>query len=165
MTDEPITNHQVDENNHGPKMRDPQPWVDRLRLHRQPFAHCSAGLYIGCMKPEPKAGEFASVLTLAVDPGTVDESIRHRHIPLSYQFMNREHLTLAVDWTLAQFDADRTVLVRSEGGRQRPGLVVAATFLRLGGTYIDATGCVSRGDPYALTDFRYLNILRDLDQR
>ena len=145
------------------EMRDPQPWVNKI--HDHPFFHCSAGLHIGAMRPEPKAGEFDSVLTVAKEPGRVDDIVRHRHIPLSYQVMDRVQLDLAINWTLAQFDANRTVLVRSDGGRQRPGLVVAGTFLRLGATYPDALMCVTRGDPRALTDFRYLNILKELAGR
>ncbi len=145
-----------------PQMYDPQPWVNHLT---SPFQHCSAGLYIGPMAPEPKAGEFASVLTLAAQPGTVDHSIRHRHIPLGREFLEREQLDVAIDWTLAQFDADRTVLVRSEGGTQRPALVVAAAFLRLGAGYLDAVLCVSRANPNALTDMHYLNVLKTMAGR
>lgn len=145
-------------------MIDPTGWDDNFQLPN-PFRHCTGGLHIGPMHPEPKAGEFASVLTLASYPGSVDDSIRHRHIPLSYQVMDMDRLETAINWVIAQFDADRTVLVRSEGGKQRPGLVVAGAFLRLGGTYFDAVGCVHRANHLALNDFRYTNILRDMDGR
>lgn len=141
--------------------RDPQGWV----VNTSPFRHCSAGLYIGPMRPEPKTGEFASVLTLAAEPGTVDDAIRHRHLPLSYQVMDRVQLEQAINWTLAQFEADRTILIRSEGGKQRPALVAAATFLRLGATYFEALQCITTATPGALTDFRYRNILKEMDGR
>lgn len=129
----------------------------------QPFwSHCAAGLHIGKMEPRPLDGEFGAVLTLAAQPGRCDDGIRHRHIPLSYMNLDPNAFADAIDFVYDQFAADRPVLIRSEGGLQRPGLVVAATLMRLGAQKWEAISCVRRNAPHALTDFRYLNVLSAL---
>lgn len=141
-------------------MSDPHPWVNQLR-----FWDCSAGLWIGQMIPEPKIEEFGAVLSVAADAPHVDDRIKHRHIPLSAQVMNRQALLEAIDWVFLQWQGDRAVLVRAEEPSERPALVVAGVFLRMGGTYFDALTCIRRGNPLALWDFRYLNILKELHGR
>ncbi len=129
-----------------------------------PFRHCVAGLHIGKMTPRPVEGEFDSVLTVAREAGHVPDLVRHRHTPLTYAVLPAEHLHDVVVWTESQLVEDRKILIRSEGGRQRPGLIVGAIIIRMGGSYADALTCVRRADPGALTDFRYLDLLRSLDQ-
>lgn len=124
-----------------------------------PF-HAVAGMFIGQMGQLPREPAIQSVLTVAEQPGMVADDVRHRHLPLSYQTMVMLDLQVAVDWVLAQVGAERTVLVRSEGGRQRPGLVVALAVIGLGGHYYDAVTCVHHAHTGALTDFRYLDILK-----
>jgi hypothetical protein len=124
-----------------------------------PF-HAVAGIFIGQMGWLPREPEIQSVLTVAEQPGIVADDIRHRHLPLSYQTMVMTDLEAAVEWVLVQVATQRTVLVRSEGGLQRPGLVVALAVLALGGHYQDAVTCVRHAHTGALTDFRYLEILK-----
>jgi hypothetical protein len=140
-----------------PETLDPQ---QRVNKQQGPFHHVCAGIHIGSVVPQPKAGEFDCVLTLAAEPRSVDDSIRHRHIPLGYQSLDHAALDQAVQWVYAQFCADRTVLIRSEAGKQRPGLVAALALVQMGGTYLDALLCVRAANPAALTDFRYLTALR-----
>lgn len=129
----------------------------------QPYwIHCAAGMHIGKMDPRPMVGEFGAVLSLAEEAGKVDERVSHRHIPMSYLALDPQALADAIDFVHEQFATDRTVLVRSEGGLQRPALVVAAVCVRLGASYSEALYCVRRNAPKALTDFRYLNVLRVL---
>jgi hypothetical protein len=143
-----------------PETLDPRSRVTQVTQKQGPFHHVCAGIHIGAVVPQPKAGEFDSVLTIAAEPRSVDDSIRHRHIPINYQTPDRAALDQAVEWVYAQFFADRTVLIRSEAGKQRPGLVAAVTLVQMGATFHDALACVRVANPAALTDFRYLNTLR-----
>lgn len=131
------------------QMRDPHPWVNQVSWYS-----CGGNMFVGEMQPQPKTGEFDSVLSITTDPGSVDDNIRHRHIQLIQPGafnLDPDHtqLSLAVDWCEEQFRADRSVLVRSDTGRVLPCLVVAATFVRLGGTFTDGVLCARRGRPQA----------------
>lgn len=129
----------------------------------EPFwIHTAGGLHMGRMEPRPLAGEFDSILTLAADPGHLDPAIRHKHLPLSYMRLDPDVLAQAIEWTHEQFMADRKLLVRSEGGRQRPGLVIAGLFVRLGATETEAIYSVRRNCYEALDDFRYRAVIRAL---
>ncbi len=123
-----------------------------------PF-HAVAGMHIGAMGYLPREPAIQSVLTVAAVPGQVPDEVRHKHLPLSYQAMDLDDLHKGVDWVLAQLDAQRTVLVRSEGGCQRPALVVGLAIVALGGHYVDAVVCLRHANNEALTDFRYLALI------
>lgn len=125
------------------------------------YRHVVAGISIGPMGGIPDT--IQAVLTVAARPGHVADSIPHRHIPLSYQNMDLGDLYKASIWVHQQTGGERTVLIRSERGRQRPALVAAMCVLNMGGYYADALSCIRSADPNALTDFRYLNILREED--
>ena len=125
-----------------------------------PWRHTVAGMHIGDMEVRPMAGEFASVLTVAAEPGKVDDDIRHRHIPLSYMTMDEAALEEAVTWAFTQQQAERKLLVRSETGLQRPSLIVALVCLRMGASQAEALYCARRGAPSALTDFRYYELFK-----
>lgn len=129
------------------------------------FAHAVAGLHIGGMFPKPMTGEFGAVLTVGAEPGVVEDDIRHRHIPISYLHPDPDTFEAAADWAEDQLIAERTVLVRSEGGKQRPGLVIALVILNLGGSYFDAVNSVRKARLAALTDFRFLDLLKAADER
>lgn len=127
------------------------------------YPHVVAGMHIGRMAmtlPE----RFGAVLTVAERPGTVPDHVAHRHQHLSYFEMDLGALDDCVSWVLGQLAAERVVLIRSEAGRQRPALVAGLAILGLGGYYADAVYCVRKGDPHALTDFRYLQLLRNTDE-
>jgi hypothetical protein len=125
-----------------------------------PWRHIVAGMHVGDMNIRPLTGEFGAVLTVAAEPGKVDEDIKHRHIPLSYINMDDDLLEEAVDWAFAQQQADRKLLIRSEGGKQRPSLIAALVCLRMGAKGNEALYCVRRGHPEALTDFRYVELFK-----
>lgn len=133
------------------------------RVGIEPFwRHCGAGMHIGRMNPRPLAGEFDAVLTLAKEPGKVDRELPHRHLPLSYINTDIDQAWEAMHWVLAQFDADRRVLVRSEGGLQRPGLIIACAFVSLGATPSEALSTVRRKAPNAVTEWRYVHFVNAL---
>lgn len=141
---------------------DPNEWL-AVRLD-DVFPHVVAGMHIGQMNPQPKHGEFNSVLSIAVGAGTVEDGVRNKHLYLPYVGdIDRRDLDEAAFWVQQQVQIDRTVLIRSDSGRQRPGLVAGYVILRLGGRYLDAVTCVRKANPAALSDFRYLNMLRGLD--
>jgi hypothetical protein len=99
---------------------------------------------------------------VATSPGAfTGAGIRSRHISLSYQLMDPVKLAMAVEWTRVQVESERSVLVRSERGLQRPALVVALVVIELGGKRDDAINAVKHARIGALTDFRYLKILTD----
>lgn len=132
---------------------------------RTGITHIVAGMHIGPMGILDPAS-FDSVLTVAAIAGQVPDEIRHRHHPLPYTAVpDHFDLSNAVKWVHAQVQADRTVLVRSERGLQRPALVVALVILALGGRYSDATTCLYAARPEAFTDFRYRALLRAEDDR
>jgi hypothetical protein len=128
-----------------------------------PF-HAVAGMFIGGMGQLPTDPKIQAVLTVAAQPGHVPDGIHHRHLPISYQLTQMPEVSAGVEWVLNQVLAERTVLVRSEGGRQRPGLVVAMAVLMMGGYYHDALNAVRHARVSALTDFRYLQLLTDADK-
>ncbi len=130
----------------------------------QAFRHIVAGMHIGRMNPIPQAGVFDAVLTVGLEPGTVDDTVRHRHIPIPYVKVEGFPIADSADWAVRQVDGNRKLLIRSEGGRQRPGLVVALAILRLGGSYYDALTTLHHAAPDALTDFRYLDVLRRVEE-
>jgi hypothetical protein len=119
------------------------------------WRHCGAGMHIGRMNPKPLVGEFDAVLTLAAEPGKLDRELPHRWLPMSYIKLDIDQTWDAIHWVLAQFHSDRKILVRSEGGLQRPALVVASAFVKLGATPSEATFAVRKYAPNALTDWRY----------
>jgi hypothetical protein len=136
-----------------------RPGIDRK------FRHCVAGMHIGGMTTLPHLGEFDAVLSVGADEGIVENGVRHKHLHLHYgPDIASAVLDEAAAWVGVQVSLDRKVLVRSEGGRQRPGLVVAAVVLHMGGFYNDAINSVRRARLDALTDFRYLAILKHMDQ-
>ncbi len=135
---------------------------DTTKAISNPFKHCGAGLFIGPMHPKPTFEEFGAVLTVAKHPGFVEDGVAHRHLYLTYQCMDINDLFEAVNWVQGKYEADRPVLIRSEGGKERPALVVAATFIRLGGSWSDAVLAIARADPNALKDFRYRNLLHEV---
>lgn len=123
------------------------------------FHHCIAGMFIGGMQPLPTLTEVEAVLTLAAVPGAVGDGIKHRHLPMSYiQPIVREDLYQGLDWIEGQLAQDRRVLIRSEGGRNRPGLLVAGMCVKWGGATFDAIRAARHGHVSALTDFRYANL-------
>jgi hypothetical protein len=127
------------------------------------YAHVVAGMHIGCMGmflPD----HIAAVLTVAKNPGTVPDKVAHRHQHLSYFDLDAVALDECVTWVLGQLSAERAVLIRSEGGRQRPALVAGMVILRLGGYYSDALYCLMKADPLAFSDFRYRQVLREADE-
>lgn len=128
------------------------------------FKHCIAGMYIGRMFPKPMSGEFGAVLSVGDRPGTVEDGIRHRHVHISYLNPDLNAAHRAADWVEDQLVAERTVLVRSEGGRQRPGLVVALVVIRLGGSYHDAMTAMHHGDWDALSEFRFQQMARHVHE-
>ncbi len=128
-----------------------------------PFPHLVAGIHIGTYRPAIVGGEFDAVLSVGREAGTAPEGVRHAHIHLPYGEMNTAALDNAVDWIRGQLSRDRTILIRSEKGKQRPALVAAMTVIRLGGSYFDATSCARRAGHDVLTDFRYLALLRHED--
>ena len=128
-----------------------------------PF-HVVAGIHIGAMSKLPHGHNIHSVVTVADQPGLVPDGVSHKHLPLSYQSMNQDTLLEAVLWTLEQVHLEHTVLIRSERGLQRPALVAATVVLHMGGWYFDAMTCVKKANPKALTDFRYLNMLKETDK-
>jgi hypothetical protein len=138
--------------------------INALPNFRQPFQHVIAGLHLGAMTPNPHEGEFDSILSVGDEPGSVPDLVHHRHVPLNYSNLDIESFTNAVHWTLGQLAHDRKILVRSERGLQRPALVVAVCILRMGGSYYDATSCVWKANPQALSDFRYKQLLANIDQ-
>lgn len=129
------------------------------------ITHVVAGMHIGPMGILAP-GSFDSVLTVAAVPGQVPETIRHRHHPLPYTAIP-DHLDLAnaQKWVNTQVAADRTVLVRSERGLQRPALVVALAILAIGGRYGDASRCLYLANPECFTDFRYHALVKAEDER
>jgi hypothetical protein len=127
------------------------------------YPHVVAGVHIGRMALSlPRV--FSSVLTVAEQPGTVPDGVAHRHLHLSHYDIDLKDLDEAAGWVLGQLDAQRPVLIRSEGGKQRPALVAGFVILYLGGYYTDAMYCLRKADPGALTDFRYLHLLQKADQ-
>lgn len=124
------------------------------------FTHTIGGLHVGRYTPRPLNGEFGSVLSVGADPGTVEDGIRHKHLPIPYIRTDEDAVRKAADWVEDQTLGDRTVLVRSEGGRQRPALVIAYVIVRMGGSFVDAINCVRRRDITLLSDFRYLDMLK-----
>lgn len=124
------------------------------------FRHAVAGMHLGAMFPKPMTGEFGAVLSVGTHPGVVEDNIRHRHLPISYANPDLDTCWAAADWAEDQLVADRTVLIRSEGGKQRPGIVVALVVISLGGTYYDALNCVRGANLDALTDFRFIDVLK-----
>lgn len=127
----------------------------------QPFPHAVAGMHLGRMTPMPLVGEFDAVLSVGADEGLVENGLRHKHLHLPYgPEIDVPRLNQAVAWVLAQVNADRRVLIRSEGGRQRPALVVAMVVVHLGGHVHDGIDAVVHADIGALSDFRYLRVLR-----
>lgn len=130
------------------------------------FRHVTMGMYIGCLTPQPKADEVDAVITLAREQGSVEHGLRHRHVPIGERIggINAIHLEEAVDWTYKQIEAERRILIRSDNGRQRPGLVAACTILRFGGSYVDAVVAVRTARVSALTDFHYLDVLKSWDR-
>ncbi len=127
------------------------------------ICHVVAGVHIGRMSSNLPA-TFGSVLTVATRPGAVRDGVMHRHQHLSYFEMNLIDLNSAVEWVLQRLATEKPILIRSEGGRQRPALVAAMCILRMGGYYHDAMNCVHAANPEALTDFRYRTILREADE-
>jgi hypothetical protein len=126
------------------------------------YRHVVAGMHIGPMAltlPE----WFGAVLTVAEKPGTVPDKIAHKHLHLSYYDMDRRDLDAAAEWVMSHIESEHPVLIRSEAGRQRPALVAGLVILGLGGFYADALFCLRKANPSSLTDFRYLALLRDLD--
>jgi hypothetical protein len=125
------------------------------------FTHIVAGMHIGRMTPEPKDGEMHAVLTVGQHPGTVEEGVKHKHIWLPYgPHIDKDDLEDATDYVLAHVNADRKVLIRSEGGRQRPGLVASYAILLLGGRTNDV---IALTYPYC-NDFRYRHLITALDE-
>lgn len=131
----------------------PNTWID-------PWRHIVAGMHVGDMAVRPLTGEFGAVLTVAAEPGKVDEDIKHRHIPLSYIHMDDALLDEAVSWAFSQQQADRKLLIRSEGGKQRPCLIAALVCVRMGASQSEALYCVRRSGTEALTDFRYVELFK-----
>jgi hypothetical protein len=127
-----------------------------------PFRHCVAGIHVGRMTPRPLAGEFDRVVTLATEPGTVDDRIRHHHLPISYINPEVQRLRQAAIQVRDLVNADQKVLLRSEGGRQRPGSVVMMTVLLLGGTFHDALQ-VTSVNGRLVTDFRFERMVKDYE--
>lgn len=125
--------------------------------------HCVAGIFIGRMGIVPGTPKIQSVLTVAAVAGVVPDGVHHRHQPLSYLATSDSEVAEAAGWVLRQTSSERTVLVRSEGGRQRPGLIVGMAVLLMGGYYHDAITCVRHARSDALTDFRYLALLKESD--
>lgn len=82
-----------------------------------------------------------SVLTIAAAPGLVPDNVRHRHTPLLN--IDEEPYFESADWVARQVRQSRTVMIRSEGGRQRAGAVAAIALVYLGGTAQDALSCLS----------------------
>lgn len=126
------------------------------------FRHIVAGMHVGRMTPMPHVGEFDAVLTVGATEGVVENGLRHRHLHLPYgPDMDIGLLDAASVWVQAQVQQDRKVLVRSEGGKERPALVVADVILCLGGRVEDVLQCLYHAGPHYLNDFRYRQLIRD----
>lgn len=141
-----------------------QPHTTRAsRQEHLVFRHVVAGIHIGRMQPTPHVGEFDAVLTVGEDVGLVENGIRlkHVHLPYGHPELSHDALSECAHWVNAQARENRRVLVRSEGGRQRPALVTALVVLRMGGTETDALECIWKADIRAMTDFRYRRILKN----
>lgn len=134
----------------------------RTGITSEQMRHVVAGVHIGRMGIlAPRAVQ--SVLSLSLQPGMVPEGTHHRHLPVAYQVIDRAAIDAAAAWTLSQVWSQRTILIRSEAGRQRPGLVAAMVILGLGGRYADAMSLVQGADPEAMSDVRFQEILRAED--
>lgn len=81
-------------------------------------------------------------------PGLVPDLVIHRHQPLpeDRDRIDMADVQSAATWVRKHWMKNRSVLIRSDGGTQRPGLVAAVTILHLGGTITDALDTV----PYRL---------------
>jgi hypothetical protein len=150
---------------------DRDPGIDYTGFHGGKgfgYAHVVAGMYIGDMPLRPMPEEFHGVLTLAQQSGAVHEGIKHKHLHIPYgpmPYESEELITQAADWVGAFVASDHKVLVRSEGGKNRPGLVVGAAIIHMGGRFGDAISCIMGARPAALGDFRYQRWLREYDAR
>lgn len=128
------------------------------------FSHIAAGIHVGVMSmnvPSP----IQAVLTVAERPGIVPDGIAHKHIylhPIDYSPLD---VADASGWVLEQLDCDRQVLIRSEGGNQRPSLVAGFSILQLGGFFDDVITCLGRAHPTYLSNPEYRDFLCDADQR
>lgn len=142
---------------------EPDRVADTTTRIANPFPHIVAGMHIGGLEPRPVDGEFDAILDLGRVTGYAADGVKHAHVHIPYGYLEPEPLNTAVDWTLGQLTKDRSVLIRSERGRQRPALVVGMCVLQLGGRYFDALTCVRRAGASILTDFRYLQHLRETD--
>jgi hypothetical protein len=145
------------------KQRDPiyDGDVAPIPTPQAPFKHCVAGIHVGRMEPFPLAGEFDVVLSVAAEAGAVDDGISHQHMPISYIHPDQFMLLTAAGRVAAWVDGDKRVLIRSEGGRNRPGSIVALAVLELGGNALDAFNAVDNHGISLISDFRYRNIVRD----
>ncbi len=140
--------------------------VEAIKRAWEPYPHVVAGMHLGRYEQRLVSGEFDAVLDVGTEAHFVPDGTRHAHIHIPYGGEIPEgRLEAAVDWVDRQVRADRRVLVRSEGGKQRPSLVIAVEILRLGGRTFDARTCLHKVDNALLTDFRYRAIVERLDEQ
>ncbi len=126
-----------------------------------PFLHLVAGIHVGRMSPTPISGEFDVVITLAEHPGDVGDGITHHHIPVS--FINPDVPTLrgVAAKTYSYVMVGKKVLIRSEGGRNRPACVVGLAVVEMGGTSMDTISCTTNHGLTLMRDFRYARIVKE----
>lgn len=126
------------------------------------FPHVVAGMHLGRMEPTPLKGEFDAVLSVGDEPGPAEKGLRLKHVHLAYGpgLPDPEMAADCVHWVMGHIGQDRKVLVRSEGGKNRPALIIGMVVLRMGGSYWDAMFSLREARYDALDNLRFRRLLQ-----